>query len=169
MVRDWTVSAGLSCDLTFSSLTGFLVCKWFSVMLVPLRSENPRPGPVQSSLLVPPPSFRTGPRQYLVESWRRSVRSLLSPLPLLHPDSLTNTPATIPALLLCPTKPRPLCERVCLCVCESVCVCVRQTADANDGTSVKMDRLTKSTVQSPCIFTQSLSESYDQLFGLRLM
>lgn len=121
-------------------------------MLVPLRSENPRPGPVQSSLLVPPPSFRTGPRQYLVlESWRRSVRSLLSPLPLLHPDSLTNTPATIPALLLCPTKPRPLCERVCLCVCESVCVCVRQTADANDGTSVKMDRLTKSTVQSPCI------------------
>lgn len=139
-------------------------------MLVPLRSENPRPGPVQSSLLVPPPSFRTGPRQYLVlESWRRSVRSLLSPLPLLHPDSLTNTPATIPALLLCPTKPRPLCERVCLCVCESVCVCVRQTADANDGTSVKMDRLTKSTVQSPCIFTQSLSESYDQLFGLRLM
>lgn len=50
-----------------------------------------------------------------------------------------------------------------------VCVRVRQTADANDGTSVKVDRLTKSTVQSPRIFTQSLSESYDQLFWLRLM
>lgn len=42
----------------------------------------------------------------------------------------------------------------------SVRVCVRQTADANDGTSVKVDRLTKSTVQSPCIFyTESLRVS----------
>lgn len=47
-----------------------------------------------------------------------------------------------------------------------VCVCVRQTADANDGTSFKIDRLTKARFSLHAFFTHSLSESYDQLFGL---
>ncbi|KAG7512029.1 hypothetical protein JOB18_017369 [Solea senegalensis] len=88
----------------------------------------------------------------------------LFPLLFASSDSLTETPVTIPALLVSTEPPKtPVCVCVCVCVCEPERLLVPMTI-----LSVKMDRLINGTFWCTfAFFTPSLKVKLFRLSVLR--